>query len=66
MQINVVPGEVSVDLDCRILPSFTLKVLISELTAMAGVDLGAAFEVFNHDAGPENPTSAYLKRWKPY
>jgi hypothetical protein len=30
------------------------------------VDTGAAFEVFNHDAGPENPTSAYLKRWKPY
>ena len=62
----MVLGEVSIDLDGRILPTFTPKALISELTAIAGVDSGAAFEVFNHDAGPENPTSAYLKGWKPY
>jgi len=61
-QINVVPGEVSVDLDGRILPTFTPEALISELTAMAGVDSGAAFEVLKE----KNPTSAYLKRWKPY
>ena len=54
-QINVVPGEVSVDLDGRILPTFTPEALFSELTAMAGVDSGAAFEVLNHDAGPEKP-----------
>ena len=54
-QINVVSGEVSVDLDGRILHTFTLEALISELTAMAGVDLGAAFAVLNHDAGPEKP-----------
>ena len=52
-QINVMPGEVSVDLDGRIIPIFTLEALISELTAMAGVDSGATFEVLNHDAGPE-------------
>jgi acetylornithine deacetylase/succinyl-diaminopimelate desuccinylase-like protein len=51
----VVPGEVSVDLDGRILPTFTPEALISELTAMARADSGAAFEVLNHDAGPEKP-----------
>gem|GEM_PF-5410800 len=51
----MVPGEVSVDLDGRILPTFTPEALISELTAMARVDSGAAFEVLNHDAGPEKP-----------
>jgi hypothetical protein len=29
------PGDVSVDMDGRILPTFTPKALISELTAMA-------------------------------
>lgn len=52
-QINVVPSEVSVDLDGRILPAFTPEVLMSELTAVAGVDSGAEFEVLSHDPSPE-------------
>ena len=54
-QINVVPSEVSVDLDGRILPTLTPEVLISELTAMAGANSGADFEVLSHDPGPEQP-----------
>ena len=54
-QINVVPSEVSVDLDGRILPTLAPEVLISELTAAAGADSGAEFEVLSHDPGPEQP-----------
>jgi acetylornithine deacetylase/succinyl-diaminopimelate desuccinylase-like protein len=48
-QINVVPGEVSVDLDGRILPRFSPDQLVSEIAAMAGTD--ATIEVLSHDPG---------------
>jgi len=50
---NVVPGEVSVDLDCRLLPGSGPDVLFDELRALARVDL--ELEVLRHDPGPPSP-----------
>ena len=52
-QINVVPKEVSVDLDGRLLPNIGPDRLISELSAIAGT--GATIEVLSHDPGPKRP-----------
>ena len=52
-QINVVPKEVSVDLDGRLLPNIGPDQLISELSAIAGT--GATIEVLSHDPGPQRP-----------
>ena len=52
-QINVVPKEVSVDLDGRLLPNIGPDRLISELSAIAGT--GATIEVLSHDPGPQRP-----------
>lgn len=55
-QINVVPTEVSVDLDGRLLPGLSPELLIAELTELAGAGAtGAKIEVLRHDAGPERP-----------
>jgi acetylornithine deacetylase/succinyl-diaminopimelate desuccinylase-like protein len=49
---NVIPGEVSVDLDFRILPGFTPEDAFAELRALAGVEI--EFEIIRHDpAGAE-------------
>ena len=52
-QINVVPNEVSVDLDGRLLPGLGPDQLIAELNEIAGA--GAKIEVLRHDAGPGQP-----------
>ena len=54
-QINVVPNEVSVDLDGRLLPGLDPEQLIAELTELAGAGTGAQIEVLRHDAGPKRP-----------
>ena len=60
-QINVVPNEVSVDLDGRLLPGLSPELLIAELTELARAgakgekDSGAKIEVLRHDAGPKRP-----------
>lgn len=52
-KINVIPSQVTVDLDVRILPGFTPANVLAELptTLKAGVD----FEVVRYDAGPAEP-----------
>lgn len=50
---NVIPGQVSVDLDCRLLPGFQPDGVFEELRALAGVDM--EFEVLRHDPGPSAP-----------
>ena len=50
-QINVVPSEVSVDLDGRLLPGLQPESLIAELTALAGAE--AEIEVLRYDKGPD-------------
>jgi acetylornithine deacetylase/succinyl-diaminopimelate desuccinylase-like protein len=50
---NVIPAEVSVELDGRILPGQTPGDLLRELQALAGED--AELEVTGHDPGPPDP-----------
>lgn len=53
---NVIPGETSVDIDCRMLPGFTLDDVFAELRARAGIDL--ELEVLRYDPGPPAPDMA--------
>jgi len=46
-KINVVPGEASVQLDCRLLPGFGPEQLFAELRALSGLEL--ELEVIRHD-----------------
>jgi acetylornithine deacetylase/succinyl-diaminopimelate desuccinylase-like protein len=50
---NVIPGQVSVDLDCRLLPGFGPDDVSRELRTLAEVEID--FEVLRYDAGPPAP-----------
>jgi acetylornithine deacetylase/succinyl-diaminopimelate desuccinylase-like protein len=50
---NVIPDEVSVDLDCRLLPGFRPEDVFRELRTLAGVEID--FEVLRYDPGPSSP-----------
>jgi acetylornithine deacetylase/succinyl-diaminopimelate desuccinylase-like protein len=50
---NVIPDEVSVDLDCRLLPGFAPEDVFQELHRLAGVDM--ELEVLRHDPGQPAP-----------
>jgi len=52
-KINVIPGEVSLGLDGRLLPGFGSADLIGELRAIIGDE--AQIEVLHHDPGPADP-----------
>ena len=52
-QINVVPSEISLGLDGRLLPGYSPQDLIDELHRVMGDEV--ALEVVHHDAGPEKP-----------
>lgn len=52
-QINVVPSEIELGLDGRLLPGFTPDDLISELKVILGDDVD--LEVVDHDPGPPEP-----------
>jgi acetylornithine deacetylase/succinyl-diaminopimelate desuccinylase-like protein len=52
-KINVIPGELSVELDCRLLPGFGPEHVFSELRALAGAEM--EFEVLRHDAVAGEP-----------
>ncbi len=54
-QINVVPGEVTLDLDGRLLPNFSPEQLVSELRAITGSDAAIEIEVLSYDQGPKKP-----------
>jgi acetylornithine deacetylase/succinyl-diaminopimelate desuccinylase-like protein len=56
---NVVPGEVFVDLDCRLLPGFGPDDVFGELRALAGVDI--EFELVRFDPGPRVPDMALFE-----
>ncbi len=55
-KINVIPGEVAVELDCRLLPGFGPQAAIAELQALAGVEMD--FEVIRHDPVSVQPDMA--------
>jgi len=50
-RINVIPGEIVLELDGRILPGFGPEHIINELKAFIGLDL--EFEATSFDRGPE-------------
>ena len=54
-QINVMPSEVSVELDGRLLPNFSPEHLVSELKQIAGSGGNVSYEVLSHDPGPPEP-----------
>jgi acetylornithine deacetylase/succinyl-diaminopimelate desuccinylase-like protein len=51
-QINVIPGEIQVGLDGRLLPGFSPQDLIAELQELCGDEV--EFIVERYDPGPEN------------
>jgi acetylornithine deacetylase/succinyl-diaminopimelate desuccinylase-like protein len=55
-KINVIPGEVSLDLDCRLLPGFGPEDLFAELRALTGVEM--ELEVLRYDAVTAEPDLA--------
>jgi acetylornithine deacetylase/succinyl-diaminopimelate desuccinylase-like protein len=50
---NVHPVEVSVDLDCRLLPGISADAVLDELRALTGVEMD--LQVLRHDTGPPAP-----------
>ena len=52
-KINVIPGEVSVELDGRLLPGFKPDDMIAELRRIVGRNV--ELEVLHFDAGPADP-----------
>jgi acetylornithine deacetylase/succinyl-diaminopimelate desuccinylase-like protein len=58
-KINVIPSEIEVELDGRILPGQTPDDLIRELHDLVGSDI--EFEVVRHDPGPPEPDLSYYE-----
>ena len=54
-QVNVVPREVTAELDGRILPKFGPDDLVSEIRAIAGPEADVSIEVTHFDAVPGAP-----------
>ena len=52
-KINVIPSEVTVELDGRLLPGYSPTDMIAELRRLVGEDI--EFEVIRHDPGPSEP-----------
>jgi acetylornithine deacetylase/succinyl-diaminopimelate desuccinylase-like protein len=52
-KINVIPSEVTVELDGRLLPGYTPTDVIAELRRLVGDDV--EFEVIRNDPGPSEP-----------
>jgi acetylornithine deacetylase/succinyl-diaminopimelate desuccinylase-like protein len=55
-QINVIPSEIVLELDGRLLPGYTPADLLAELQQLVGH--GVEFEVVRHDPGPREPDMA--------
>jgi acetylornithine deacetylase/succinyl-diaminopimelate desuccinylase-like protein len=52
-KINVIPSEVTVELDGRLLPGYAPTDMIAELRRLVGDDV--EFGVISHDPGPSEP-----------
>ena len=55
-KINVIPDEIKLEIDCRLLPGFSPQDIFAELRALAGVEID--FEVFRHDPVSAQPDMA--------
>ena len=58
-KINVIPSEIELQLDGRLLPGFTPDDLIAELRQLVGS--GVEFEVIRHDPGPPDPDLTFYE-----
>jgi acetylornithine deacetylase/succinyl-diaminopimelate desuccinylase-like protein len=58
-KINVIPSEIEVQLDGRLLPGFAPEDLIGELHDLVGRDV--EFEVVRHDPGPPEPDLSFFE-----
>jgi acetylornithine deacetylase/succinyl-diaminopimelate desuccinylase-like protein len=58
-KINVVPSEVELQLDGRLLPGFTPADLVAELHDIVGTDV--ELEVVRHDPGPPEPDLSFYE-----
>jgi acetylornithine deacetylase/succinyl-diaminopimelate desuccinylase-like protein len=56
--VNVIPSEIEVELDGRLLPGFGPDDLLAELRAIVGPDI--ELEVLRHDEGPADPDMAFF------
>ncbi len=52
-KINVIPGEIALEMDGRLLPGFTSEDMLFELRAVIGEE--AEIEIVRHDPGPSDP-----------
>ena len=52
-KVNVIPSEITVYLDGRLLPGYTPETMIAELKRLVGEDV--AFSLLRHDPGPAAP-----------
>jgi acetylornithine deacetylase/succinyl-diaminopimelate desuccinylase-like protein len=59
-KFNVIPGEVTVELDGRLLPGFEPDDMIAELRGIIGQDV--ELEVIHYDPGPTEPDMGLLDR----
>jgi acetylornithine deacetylase/succinyl-diaminopimelate desuccinylase-like protein len=59
-KINVIPDELSLELDCRLLPGFAPEDVFAELRALAGVEL--EFEIAQHDRVAGEPDMAMFEQ----
>ena len=57
-KINVIPSEVELELDGRLLPGFVPDDLMREVRALAGPEL--ELELVRHDPGPPDPDLSWL------
>jgi acetylornithine deacetylase/succinyl-diaminopimelate desuccinylase-like protein len=55
-KINVIPDEISLELDCRLLPGFSPQDIYAELRAISGVEVD--FELVRHDPAGGEPDMA--------
>jgi len=55
-KINVIPGEVSLEIDCRLLPGQHPQDVFAEIRAHAGVEVD--FEILRHDPVASDPDLA--------
>src|SRR5947209_2796350 len=58
-KINVIPSEIDLQLDGRLLPGFTPEHLIGELHDLVGNEV--EFEVVRHDPGPPEPDLGFYE-----
>ena len=58
-KVNVIPAQIDLELDGRLLPGFTPDDLIAELHGIVGEDIEV--EVVRHDAGPAEPDLALFE-----